>query len=101
MTILAEAGDLRRFQHHRQFLKFCGMDIVTLSDFKLIEGHLKKGALCFFHDYLARDIVVKGKRKTADKCKDVKPYLNQHKDWRLRKMLKPPASVGFALWEKI
>ncbi len=24
-TILAEAGDLRRFQHHRQFLKFCGM----------------------------------------------------------------------------
>ena len=25
MTILAEAGDLRRFRHHRQFLKFCGM----------------------------------------------------------------------------
>lgn len=24
MTILAEAGDLRRFRHHRQFLKFCG-----------------------------------------------------------------------------
>ena len=23
MTILAEAGDLRRFRHHRQFLKFC------------------------------------------------------------------------------
>jgi transposase len=26
LTILAEAGDLRRFVHHRQFLKFCGMD---------------------------------------------------------------------------
>jgi hypothetical protein len=25
MTILAEAGDLHRFRHHRQFLKFCGM----------------------------------------------------------------------------
>jgi hypothetical protein len=25
LTILAEAGDLRRFWHHRQFLKFCGM----------------------------------------------------------------------------
>ena len=25
LTILAEAGDLRRFGHHRQFLKFCGM----------------------------------------------------------------------------
>jgi hypothetical protein len=24
LTILAEAGDLRRFAHHRQFLKFCG-----------------------------------------------------------------------------
>ena len=25
LTILAETGDLRRFRHHRQFLKFCGM----------------------------------------------------------------------------
>src|SRR3954467_12065169 len=25
LTILAEAGDLRRFGHHRQFLKFCGL----------------------------------------------------------------------------
>ena len=24
LTILAEAGDLRRFRHHRQFLNFCG-----------------------------------------------------------------------------
>jgi transposase len=29
LTILAEAGDLRRFQHHRQFLKFCGLDLAT------------------------------------------------------------------------
>jgi transposase len=29
MTILAEAGDLRRFAHHRQFLKFCGLDLAT------------------------------------------------------------------------
>ncbi len=29
LTILAEAGDLRRFPHHRQFLKFCGMDLAT------------------------------------------------------------------------
>jgi len=28
-TILAEAGDLRRFGHHRQFLKFCGLDLAT------------------------------------------------------------------------
>ena len=29
MTVLAEAGDLRRFHHHRQFLKFCGLDLAT------------------------------------------------------------------------
>jgi transposase len=29
MTIMAEAGDLRRFRHHRQFLKFCGLDLAT------------------------------------------------------------------------
>jgi transposase len=29
LTILAEAGDLRRFGHHRQFLKFCGLDLAA------------------------------------------------------------------------
>jgi len=29
LTILAEAGDLRRFPHHRQFLKYCGFDLCT------------------------------------------------------------------------
>lgn len=29
LTILAEAGDLRRFTHERQFLKFCGLDLST------------------------------------------------------------------------
>lgn len=27
LTILAEGGDLRRFAHHRQFLKYCGLDL--------------------------------------------------------------------------
>ncbi len=27
LTILAESGDLRRFGHHRQFLKYCGFDL--------------------------------------------------------------------------
>lgn len=35
MTILAEAGDLRRFHHHRQFLKFCGMDRGTEANQQL------------------------------------------------------------------
>lgn len=29
LTILAESGDLRRFKHHRQYLKFCGFDLST------------------------------------------------------------------------
>ena len=29
LAILAEAGDPRRFGHHRQFLKFCGLDLAT------------------------------------------------------------------------
>lgn len=29
LTILAEAGDLTRFRHHRQFLKYCGLDLST------------------------------------------------------------------------
>jgi transposase len=27
LTILAEAGNMRRFAHHRQFLKYCGFDL--------------------------------------------------------------------------
>ncbi len=27
LTVLAEAGDMRRFPHHRQFLKYCGFDL--------------------------------------------------------------------------
>lgn len=29
LTVLAEAGDLSRFGHERQFLKFCGLDLST------------------------------------------------------------------------
>lgn len=38
MTIFAEAGDLRRFRHHRQFLKFCGMDLATVQS-GMFRGH--------------------------------------------------------------
>ena len=34
LTILAEAGDLRRFRHHRQFLNFCGLNLSTLQSRK-------------------------------------------------------------------
>jgi transposase len=31
LMILAEAGDLCRFGHHRQFLKFCGLDLAKIQ----------------------------------------------------------------------
>ena len=40
LTILAEAGDLRRFSHHRQFLKFCGLDLATLQS-GTFRGHTR------------------------------------------------------------
>jgi transposase len=29
LSLIAEAGDIRRFGHYRQFLKFCGLDLST------------------------------------------------------------------------
>jgi transposase len=40
LTVLAEAGDLRRFRHHRQFLKFCGLDLATYQSGQF-RGHTK------------------------------------------------------------
>jgi transposase len=31
LTILAESGDLRRFPHHRHYLKFCGFDLCAIQ----------------------------------------------------------------------
>lgn len=43
LTILAEAGDLRRFGHHRQFLKFCGFDLAKAqSGTRKGQEHLSK-----------------------------------------------------------
>jgi transposase len=43
LTILAEAGDLRRFRHHRQFLSFCGLNLSTLQSGKSRgESHISK-----------------------------------------------------------
>ena len=45
LVILAEAGDLRRFAHHRQFLKFCGLDLAKCQSgaFRSREKLSKRG----------------------------------------------------------
>lgn len=43
LTILAEAGDLRRFGHHRQFLSFCGLNLSTRQSGKSRgQSHISK-----------------------------------------------------------
>jgi transposase len=43
LTILAEAGDLRRFRHHRQFLSFCGLNLSTRQSGKARgQSHISK-----------------------------------------------------------
>jgi transposase len=43
LTILAEAGDLRRFRHHRQFLSFYGLNLSTLQSGKSRgQSHISK-----------------------------------------------------------
>ena len=47
LTILAESGDLRRFNHYRQFLKFCGFDLSTQQSGNF-KGHTKLSKRCQF-----------------------------------------------------
>jgi transposase len=43
LMILAEAGDLRRFAHYRQFLTFCGMNLATHQSGRFRgQSHLSK-----------------------------------------------------------
>jgi transposase len=43
LTILAEAGDLRRFRRYRQFLNFCGLSLSTLQSGKSRgQSHISK-----------------------------------------------------------
>ena len=39
LTILAEAGDVRRFAHHRQFLKYCGLDLAKSQSGSMQGSH--------------------------------------------------------------
>jgi len=62
LTILAEGGDLHRFAHHRQFLKYCGLDLATAQSgqFKGHERLSKRGnARLRFAFWFAASIAVR------------------------------------------
>ena len=67
LTILAEAGDLRRFAHHRQFLKFCGLDLATYQSGQFrgtskISKHGNARLRCIF--WMAAQVAVRMKENS-------------------------------------
>ena len=67
LTILAEAGDLRRFAHHRQFLKFCGFDLSTYQSGQFrgtskISKHGNARLRCIF--WMAAQVAVRMKENS-------------------------------------
>lgn len=67
LTIIAEAGDLKRFKHHRQFLKFCGFDLSTQQSgqFKGRSQLSKRGnARLRYAFWLAAGVAIRMKENT-------------------------------------
>lgn len=67
LTILAEAGDLRRFAHYRQFLKFCGLDLATYQSGQFrgtskISKHGNARLRCIF--WMAAQVAVRMKENS-------------------------------------
>jgi len=67
LFIMAEAGDLRRFRHHRQFLKYCGLDLSTeqSGQFRGITKLSKRGnARLRYAFWVAGTVAVRAKQNS-------------------------------------
>jgi transposase len=67
LFIMAEAGDLRRFHHHRQFLKYCGLDLSTeqSGQFRGITKLSKRGnARLRYAFWVAGTVAVRAKQNS-------------------------------------
>ncbi len=67
LTILAEAGDVRPFSHHRQFLKFCGLDLSTQQSgqFRGLTRLSKHGNACLRAAFwMAASVAVRMREKS-------------------------------------
>lgn len=76
LFILAEAGDLRRFHHSRQFLKYCGLNLSTeqSGQFRGIPKLSKRGnARLRYAFWLAGTVAVRVKQNTF--CRKFQDYI--------------------------
>lgn len=67
LTILAEAGDLRRFSHYKKFLRYCGLDLSTQQSgrFKGISKISKRGSRRLRHAFwIAATVAIRLRENT-------------------------------------
>jgi predicted O-methyltransferase YrrM len=70
----------------------------NLDDFKMLDAHLKPGAIFMAHDW---DLGVRVDGMTSTKSTLLRPYLGSSKDWKILRTLTAPDSVGLVCAQKV
>jgi len=78
LIILAESGDMRRFSHHRKFLKYCGLDLSTeqSGQFRGTSKLSKRGnARLRYAFWMAGTVAVRARQNTF--CQKFEGYIRR------------------------
>lgn len=70
----------------------------SLDDFKLLDDHLKPGAIFMAHDW---DLGVRVDGMTSTKNQLLRPYIENHSQWKILKVISHPLSVGLVCAQKL
>lgn len=73
---------------------------LSLSDFKLLETRVNSGAMFACHDWDRIEHYDGTRIIVAEKCVKLRPYLEEHDEWRILQTLTRPISVGLVLAQK-
>lgn len=71
---------------------------LNLSDFQLLEPHLRPGAVFGMHDW---DLEVRADGLISVKAKLLRPYLEGSPEWRIESYITKPESVGMVIATKL
>jgi predicted O-methyltransferase YrrM len=85
---------------HVDFAMFDGSEDSkeNLDDFKMLDAHLKPGAIFMAHDW---DQGVRVDNLTSTKSTLLRPYLESNGNWKIISTLTKPESVGLVCAQKI
>ncbi len=70
----------------------------NLDDFKMLDAHLKPGAIFMAHDW---DLGVRVDGMTSTKSTLLRPYLESSSSWKIIRALTAPESVGLVCAQKM